>query len=741
MAGEIWALEKIVMLEKVLTWIGNVVLASALVLLASPNIVFAQDGDNQAAQSTVNGGDEPGRIVVPLTGTAHVLSVNGLAVSPASFDTGVVQIGDSKTQTVTLSHVGELEDAPIVIESADLFGASFDEYQTDFVGFVTLNPGESVDFDVVFTPIVPGTKSAGLRMDVEGASAPQVVLFNGWSRYPLTSDLSVSDNNVKFGQTNMGKSVTKNLVFENLGETDAPNINVSQFDMSGDTPSAFTTNFAPFTISPGQTKSIAITMIGAQEGNKNATLTVTHDGNNPSVESTLSGKVVVPTAQPVNFSKSTLANANIKRGTSAQFGPDDKLYVAEMDGHIEVYSITRNAKNNYSANLLETINHIANVPNHNDDGTPNNTLNKRLLTGILVTGTAANPIIYAASSDPRQAAGPSGHDSNLDTNSGILHRLTKNGGNWSKQDLVRGLPRSEENHVANGLIMHNGNILLNIGGNTNMGVPSNNFAEIAEYALSAAILEIDIAAIGNTTYDLPTLNDEDRPGADDANDPFGGNNGKNQAKLIPNSPVKLYATGFRNAYDIVKTESGKIYTFDNGPNPGWGGWPNANCENNIDNGGAHHWDGLHLVTKNFYGGHPNPTRGNLNNKFNASNPQTPIVGPANPEECDYKQSGNGDGSLTIVKDSVNGLTEYTASNFGGSLQGELLAASYTKQEVIRVKLNAAGTAVTSKAILMGNIGQVPLDVTAQGDDDVFPGTVWVIDNVANSITVLEPSDY
>jgi hypothetical protein len=729
------------MLEKVLSWIGNVVLASVLVLLSSQHVVFAQDGDTQATQSTVNGGDEPGRIVVPLTGTAHVLSVNGLAVSPSSFDTGVVQIGESTTQTVTLSHVGELDDAPIVIESADLFGASYDEYQTDFVGFVTLNPGESVDFDVTFTPLVPGTKSAGLRMDVEGASAPQVVLFNGWSRYPLTSDLSVSDNDLKFGQINTGKTVVKNLVFENLGETDAPVINVTQFDYSGDTPNAFTSNFTPFTLNPGQTKSVAITMSGAQEGTKNAILTASHDGNNEAVESVLSGTVITPSSIPANFTKSSLANANIKRGTSAQFGPDDKLYVAEMDGYIEVYTITRNGKNNYSASLTETINLIANVQNHNDDGSKNNSLKKRLLTGILVTGTAANPIIYAASSDPRQAAGPSGFDSNLDTNSGILHKLTKNGGNWSKQDLVRGLPRSEENHVANGLILHNGKILLNMGGHTNMGVPSNNFAEIAEYALSAAILEIDIASIGNSTYDLPTLNDEDRAGVNDANDPFGGNNGKNQAKLIPNSPVKLYATGFRNAYDIVKTLSGKIYTFDNGPNPGWGGWPNANCENNIDNGGAHHWDGLHLVTKGFYGGHPNPTRGNLSNTFNASNPQTPIEGPANPEECVYKQSGNGDGSLTIVKDSVNGLTEYTASNFGGSLQGELLAASYTKQEILRIKLNGAGTAVTSKSVLMGGVGKVPLDVTAQGDNDVFPGTIWVIDNIANSITVLEPSDY
>ena len=72
--------------------------------------------------------------------------------------------------------------------------------------------------------------------------------------------------------------------------------------------------------------------------------------------------------------------------------------------------------------------------------------------------------------------------------------------------------------MANGLIMVGNKILLNSGGNTNMGVPSNNFAFLPEYALSAAVLEIDLDAIGDTTYDLPTLDDEDRPGIVDEND-------------------------------------------------------------------------------------------------------------------------------------------------------------------------------------------------------------------------------
>ena len=396
-----------------------------------------------------------------------------------------------------------------------------------------------------------------------------------------------------------------------------------------------------------------------------------------------------------------------------------------------MFDVNRNGKNNYTGTLFETIDLIKKVPNHNDDGT-RDWAEKRLLTGIHVTGTAGTPVIYAASSDPRQAAGPNGTDSGLDTNSGILHRLTRNGGNWNKLDLVRGLPRSEENHVANGLVLVGNKIYINTGGHTNQGVPSNNFAELSEYALSSATLVIDLGAIGENTYDLPTLN-----GPADQHDPFGGHDGLNQAKLVQGGPVQIFATGLRNAYDIVYTQSNRFYVWDNGPNTGWGGTPNNNCSNTIDNGGNKYPDGLHLISQGYYAGHPNPTRGNKGNTFGG---QTPIEVDANPEECQYKIPSNGDGALTSNIESTNGLVEYTASNFSNSMKGNLIAAAFGKK-IFRVELNANGTQVTSKSILDNNVGTIPLDVTAQGDGDVFPGTIWVVDNNFKSITVLEPSDY
>ena len=438
-------------------------------------------------------------------------------------------------------------------------------------------------------------------------------------------------------------------------------------------------------------------------------------------------------------------NHTVDKGTVLQFGPDDKLYLGEQSGLIHVFDVVRNGKNNYQATKLETITAIKNVPNHFDDGTPNPASAARQMTGFFVTGPAAAPEIYAASSDPEIGGFGNGGDKNLDTNSGILHKLTKGAGGWTKQDLVRGLPRSEENHGPNGLVKLGNKVYLLTGGHTNQGRPSTNFGDTSEYALSAALLEIDLGALGALPYDLPTLDDEDRPGVNDANDPFGGNDGKNQAKLVQGGPVQIFAPGLRNAYDLVHTQAGEFYTIDNGPNSDWGDVPGPGCDNSFkDKGGSTYADGVYRLTKGSYAGHANPVRGDKGNTFNPSNPQSPIEGPANPIECDYKVPGQ-DGALTTMGVSVNGLAEYTATNFGGGMFGDLLTVGFNKK-LWRLELGPNGATVTSKSVLSGNFTGAPLDVTAVGDDGPFPGTVWVLlwkrDNGGQyDVSVFEPSDF
>ena len=486
------------------------------------------------------------------------------------------------------------------------------------------------------------------------------------------------------------------------------------------------------------------------------------------------------------FSSSGLSGESLNNPTSLQFGPDGRLYVSQQDGYLFAYTVTRNGPNNYSVTDSETIDLVRNIPNHNDDGSTSGTTGRQV-TALLVTGTPTNPVLYVTSSDPRIGAGGGGSDSNLDTNSGILSRLTWTGSNWEKVDLVRGLPRSEENHASNGMQIDKtaGVLYLAQGGHTNAGSPSNNFAFLNEYALSGAILSIDLNTIeamptqgsGNTAYkyDLPTLNDPDRSGNPDSGDPFGGNDGLNQARLVPGGPVQIYSPGFRNPFDVVLTTAGRLYTVDNGANGGWGGHPDGEGSTTCTNkyltgepgststgpGGdppVNNLDNLHFISgPGYYGGHPNPVRGNPTGAglytFGLSGVWRTSTGGANPlpsdwppasasnsVECDFRQPGVADGALYTWTASTNGIAEYTASNFSGGMAGDLLTASYSG-DVFRIELNGTGDVATNVTSVASGFGAIPLDVTAQGDADPFPGTIWAATYGSDNITIFEPTDF
>lgn len=77
------------------------------------------------------------------------------------------------------------------------------------------------------------------------------------------------------------------------------------------------------------------------------------------------------------------------------------------------------------------------------------------------------------------------------------------------------------------------------------------------------------------------------------------------------------------------TSAGRLYTFDNDSNVGWGGLvdgegPGGTCTNDPnESDSATYHDNFHLITgPGYYGRHSNPTRANRSNTFDGLSPNS-----------------------------------------------------------------------------------------------------------------------
>ncbi|MFK8185596.1 MAG: malectin domain-containing carbohydrate-binding protein [Phormidesmis sp.] len=507
--------------------------------------------------------------------------------------------------------------------------------------------------------------------------------------------------------------------------------------------------------------------------------------------------------------------------TSLEFGPDGRLYVAQQNQPIVAFTIAfQNGQ--YVATAQETLRLpngdavVQSIQNHNDDGTLN-FRGDRQTTGLIVTGTAENPVLYVTSSDPRLATAT---DQNLDTNSSVVTRVSWTGSAWEAVDLVRGLPRSEEAHSINGLALSpdGTKLYVAVGGNTNNGAPSSFFGYAGEYALSGTIIEIDLIDIDSRpiltdnapgqngrqyVYDLPTLDDptienvtdgigEDDFGRDEAG-PWGGNDGLNMAILPADAPLRIYADGFRNHYDLVMTADGKLYTVDNGSNADVGGaitYVEGKATSIPSNGGTGDSEPLFLVEDGGYYGHPNPARSNQTLEWtvydDTGNPD-PTISPNSTDNLEgvqgladlvpegvaiaegflidpskftddatrLAQSGvrvprNSAASNAIANNlgsSSNGLVQYTGNAFDGALNGKLITAQFNGN-ITLLNLNTAGnglepvidpddgTTLDADGVFpLVSAQTLPLDVTVGPN-----GTLWIAEFGPDNINVFAPSD-
>ena len=419
------------------------------------------------------------------------------------------------------------------------------------------------------------------------------------------------------------------------------------------------------------------------------------------------------------FEKVNLPNA-VGRHSSLAMGPDGKLYALSIDGVIKRFAINADG-------TLGTPQLIYSLQDASGTRTP------RLSVGFAFdpSATAANLVAWVT------------HDTYVFTSAPDWDgKLTKLSGSnlQTVQNVLINLPRSARDHVTNSIAFGpDGALYFNQGSTSAMGRADQTWGNRNEHLLSAAVLRLDLSKLGTT---LP-LNVKTSEGGGTYN-PYAAN-----------APLTIYASGVRNAYDLVWHSNGSLYVPTNGSAAG-GNTP-ASVNGTLRPDGTTYNgpvvpaltsvqqtqdDYLFRVVKGGYYGHPNPQRGEY-----AMNGGNPTSGIDNAEVTAYPVGTMPDvnwrGSAFDFKNnaSPNGVIEYKSNTFNGALKGKLLVVRYSQHDDIITLTPAADGNIASEIegnFIPGFSGFIdPLDLT----EDVRNGNIYVSEYGGDSgkITLLRPT--
>ncbi|WP_206314219.1 Ig-like domain-containing protein [Streptomyces coryli] len=426
------------------------------------------------------------------------------------------------------------------------------------------------------------------------------------------------------------------------------------------------------------------------------------------------------------------SGASGKSFTSVVKGPDGKLYAATLDGYIMRWAIAADG----TLTSPETISTVrSDATARGLPGAPNRTI---IGMAFDPAATAANPILWISSNTMYAGGTPNEPDW-----SSMVAKLSGPAlGTYT--EVLSGLPRSVKDHETNSLAFGpDGALYISQGANNAMGAPDAVWGNRPEHLLNAAILRLDRAKLPAT---LPLNVRTESPGT---YDPYAAN-----------APVTLYATGVRNAYDLVWHSNGHLYAPTNGSAAG-GNSPAtptplpASCGNRrIDaaTNGAYtgpavpsltsnptaETDYVFDVKKNRYYGHPAPVRcewvlagGNPTSSVDPFEAAAYPVGTQPDRNLDL--AGMYDAGLHA---SADGAVEYRGGAFGGALRGKLLVVRYSSGQDIEVFTADAGGSLSPPTTgITGFTGfQQPLDIT----EDSANGNLYVTELGASRITLLRP---
>jgi hypothetical protein len=287
---------------------------------ASFTVVFSpQSAGSSNASLAVTSSASSSAFGVPLSGAG--VTPGTLSAAPLNF--GSLQVGNSSTQTATLTDSG---GSSLTVTQAKLTGAGFS--MSGLSTPLTLTAGQSFTFTLSFAPLVSGAASGSISFVSNASDATLAMALSGTA--VAAGQFAVSPSSFAFGSVTVGasKSLTATLTATGGAVTvTSAATSSTEFALSG--PSL------PLTIGSGGTASFTLTFTPQASGSATANLSFTTAGSSSSFTAALTGSGTAPVQHTVNLfwdaSSSSLTGYNVYRGEQSG-GPYTKINTTPVAG-------------------------------------------------------------------------------------------------------------------------------------------------------------------------------------------------------------------------------------------------------------------------------------------------------------------------------------------------------------------------------------------------------------------------
>lgn len=427
----------------------------------------------------------------------------------------------------------------------------------------------------------------------------------------------------------------------------------------------------------------------------------------------------------VSFQEISLTTAQSNAFTCVRIGPDGLLYASTEDGRIFRWAI--NGDGTLGAPQIITSLQQANGGN-------------RLISGFTFdpSSTASNVKLWVSNTFYALSGATNGVD--------FTGKLTVMSGPslGTVQDAVIDLPRSVADHVNNQPVFGpDGALYFAQAAENAFGAPDTTWGNRPDHMLSAAILRLDTSKVTpGSPLDVLT------PDAGGTYNPFAAN-----------APLTIYATGVRNAFQIMFDSHGNLWAPSNGSSSGGNSPAFSSTDpsqvngNRIDTGQPYSGpnvpgltsipdtedDFLYKIAQGGYYGHPDPARGEF--VLDGGNPSTPS-GLITQTFSEYPSGTNPDLNYRGAAynfgphHSPDGIIQYTGSEFNGALNGIILVSYYTANAgIVALNIDGNGNVTGINSTIPGFINlKDPVNMV----ENPANGDIYVSELGADRLSLLVP---